>query len=67
MAGGKWKETDMEPWYLPISEAAKVAGVSERMLRDCVASLDPPPRLMVGNKVLLNMDGLRAYLKAREI
>ncbi|MBQ1450456.1 MAG: hypothetical protein IKG18_08825 [Atopobiaceae bacterium] len=57
----------MEPWYMPVPEAAKTAGVSERALRDWLNSQDPPPRLMVGNKQLVSMDGLRKYLKAKEV
>lgn len=55
------------PWYLPVPEAAKVAGISERQLRDYVNSIDPPPRLMSGRKALVSMDGLRDYLKKKEV
>ena len=54
------------PWYLPIEQAAKVAGVSAKQLRDYANGSDPPPHLMSGRKKLLNMEGLKAYLKARE-
>ena len=54
------------PWYLPIEEAAKRAGISAKQLRDFVNSSDPPPYLTSGRKKLLNMEGLKAYLKARE-
>ena len=56
----------MEPWYLPIEQAAKRAGISARQLRDYVNSSDPPPHLKSGRKKLLNMEALKAYLKARE-
>ena len=56
------------PWYMPVPEAAKVAGISERQLRDYIRSLDPPPLLKAGkNKVLVPLDGLREYLKSKEI
>lgn len=63
---------DMEetavPWYLPIKDAAKVSGIQERTLRDCCNGIDPPPMLRMGkSKRLVSMDGLRDYLKAREI
>ena len=54
------------PWYLPVDEAAKVTGLSTKLLRGYVNSSDPPPHLMSGRKRLLNMEALRAYLKARE-
>lgn len=54
------------PWYLPTSKAAKVAGISEKQLRDYVNSREPPPTLAVGKKKLVSVEGLRAYLKARE-
>ena len=54
-------------WYLTIAEAAEVTGISERMLRDYVNSADPPPHLKAGKKVLLNMEGLKDYLKEREV
>lgn len=56
----------MEPWYLPIEQAAKRAGISAKQLRDYVNGSDPPPHLMSGRKKLLNMEALKAYLKARE-
>ena len=56
-----------EPWYRPIPEAAKAAGISERQLREYVNSDDPPARLMQGSKVTLNMEKLKKYLEAKEI
>ena len=56
----------MEPWYLPIEKAAKLAGISSKQLRDYVNSSDPPPHLKCGRKRLLNMEALKVYLKARE-
>lgn len=57
----------MEPWYLPVEQAAKRAGISAKQLRDYLYSSDPPPHLMSGRKKLLNMDKLRVYLESREI
>ena len=54
-------------WYLTIAEAAKVTGLSERQLREYVNSLDPPPYIQYGNKKLLNMEGLKEYLKGKEV
>lgn len=54
-------------WYLTIAEAAEVTGISEKMLRDFVNSTEPPPHLKAGKKVLLNMEGLKDYLKEREV
>ena len=54
------------PWYMPIEEAAKHAGISAKQLRGFVNGSDPPPYLVSGRKKLLNMEGLKAYLKARE-
>ena len=54
-------------WYLTIAEAAKVAGLSERHLRDYVNSSNPPPYIQYGNKKLLNMEALKEYLKAKEV
>jgi excisionase family DNA binding protein len=55
------------PWYLPVKEAAEVAGISEKQLRDFVNSNDAPARLMSGKTVRLNMRKLRDYLEAREL
>lgn len=54
-------------WYLTIAEAAEVTGISEKMLRDFVNGIDPPPHIKAGKKVLLNMEGLKEYLKAKEV
>ncbi len=54
--------------YLPPREAAQVMGIGEDRLRRYVNSADPPPMLRSGNggKSLLDMAGLRAYLRERQ-
>ena len=54
-------------WYESIKDAAKESGISEKRLREYVNSLDPPPILVQGGKKLLNMEGLKAYLKEKEV
>lgn len=56
----------MVPWYLTVKQAAAVSGIGEKTLRSYVNSADPPPMKMIGNKYMLERDGLKEYLHERQ-
>ena len=56
----------MEKLYLSIKEAAEWAGFSEKKMRDLVNSIDPPPHMKVGKKVLIQRAKLPEYLESKQ-
>lgn len=56
----------VEKLYLTIAEAAEWSGVGEKKLRSYVNSIDPPPMLRIGKKVLIQRSKLPLYLESKQ-
>ena len=53
----------MDKLYLTADEAAEIANVGVRFVRDCLNSNNPPPHLKIGNKRLIQAAKWPDYLE----
>lgn len=54
------------PLYMNVRDAAAYVGIGEKALRDYVNSADPPPYLMNGKKLMLQVAALADYFEERQ-
>ena len=52
--------------YLTAEEAAEVAGIGQRTMREYMDSADPPPYLRIGRKRLVQAARLADYLERKQ-
>ena len=56
----------MDKLYLTINEAAELSGIGARTWRDWLNSNDPPPFIRIGNRRMIQRDGIAPYLESKQ-
>ena len=54
------------PLYVSAEEAAEISGIGVKKWRDWLNSSDPPPFLRIGNKRMIQRDGIAPYLEQKQ-
>ena len=54
------------PLYVSAEQAAELSGIGSKTWRDWLNSSDPPPFLRIGNKRMIQRDGIAPYLESKQ-
>jgi len=54
------------PLYINVEQAAELSGIGAKTWRDWLNSKDPPPFIRIGNKRMIQRDGIAPYLEQKQ-